>query len=69
MHGAAVFAERSFAGNPMEAQGLLQGAAPQRELCTDERSRLFWERAESDLVEQAAASPRAAAALCKAIGC
>ena len=31
-HGAAVLAERSFAGNPMGAQGLLRGAAPQREL-------------------------------------
>ena len=34
-------AEQSFAGNPMGAQGLLQGAAPQREL-TNERLRLFW---------------------------
>ena len=30
--GTAVLAERSFAGNPIGAQGLLQGAAPQREL-------------------------------------
>ena len=51
MHGAAVLAERSFAGNLMGAQGLLRGAAPQREL----RNR-FWERAETDLVEQLAAA-------------
>ena len=47
MHGAAVLAERSFAGNPMGAQGLLSVS-----FATDERSRLFWERAETDLVEQ-----------------
>ena len=28
-----ILAERSFAGNPMGAQGLLRGAAAQRELC------------------------------------
>ena len=49
MLGAAVLAEQSFAGNCMGAQGLLRGAAPQRELCN-------WERAETDLVEQLAAA-------------
>ena len=56
MPGAAVLAERSFAGNPVGAQGLLRGAAPQCELCNRERTRLVWERAETDLVEQLAAA-------------
>ena len=56
MLGAAVLAERSFAGNPIGAEGLLRGAAPSVSFATDERARLFWERAETDLVEQLAAA-------------
>ena len=55
MPGAAVLAERSFAGNPMRAQGFFRGR-PSVSFATDERTRLFWERAETDLVEQLAAA-------------
>ena len=53
--------EPLFWQNPMGAQGFFRGPAPQRELRNDARTRLFWERAETDLVEQlAAASERVA---------
>ena len=44
---------RSFAGNPM---GAPEGQRPSVSFATDERARLFWERAETDLVEQLAAA-------------
>ena len=59
---------------PWEPRAFSEGQRPSVSFATDERARLFWERAETDLVEQlAAASERvfdcapAAAALCEAI--
>ena len=81
VHGAAVLAERSFAGNPMGAQGLLRGAAPQRELRNrrareallgagrDRSGRAAGGRIRARLRRKAHARGRApaAAALCEAI--
>ena len=44
VHGAAVLAEQSFAGNPMP-RAFSEGQGPSVSFATDERSRLFWERA------------------------
>ena len=51
---------------PWEPRAFSEGQRLSVSFATDERSRLFWERAETDLVEQlAAASERVA--LCEAI--
>ena len=41
---------------PLFWQGPLRGQRPSVSFTTDERSRLFWERAKTDLVEQLAAA-------------
>ena len=56
---------------PWEPRAFSEGQRPSVSFATDERSRLFWERAETDLVEQlAAASERVFDAnRAAAIGC
>ena len=41
---------------PWEPRAFSEGQRPSVSFATDERSRLFWERAETDLVEQLAAA-------------
>ena len=43
---------------PWEPRAFSKGQRPSMSFATDERTRLFWERAETDLVEQLAASER-----------
>ena len=67
----------SLQGFSAQSSTCAAGQRPSVSFATDERSRLFWGRAETDLVEQLAAAservfdakltPEAAAALCEAI--